>query len=724
MTDFNQFFDKVLKVEGGYANNPNDRGGETFAGVSSRYFAQDVQKLKQMHSQGQDTEPYLRDFYKREFWDKSNAEQVPDDMRMAYADTAVNSGIGKAKELLSQSSTPNEFLDNRQTFVKQVVRNDPSQAEFQNGWKNRIDSMRGGQGQDTIGRMRGGQGQDTIGRRIKLPDGRSISLTGSETPEQLTALKDKLRTTYQPQPQAPQEKASQGNDMGALAAAGIGISGGQIPFGNKITSGIGAGIATAFDAMGGKADLGFKDYYNQSLADTKATQEANPKATLAGNLMGVGTTLPAAFSKAPQGSNALANTGKGANYATQLAGKVGSYSPFQGAGKLAKAGNLGTRAMGRALVAAPATGAYFAGEADKGEMGQEFKKGLGVGAGASVALPVAGAVLGAGFKGSKNIAKGIGARTSEVLDETLGSMKDVARGLYKKSDKSGAVLTPSASQGISSAVSGIVKNSDTQATKNLYKGTLKAIDQLNDDLAVGNIGLETLDAHRQILGNIAKDITNPNKAQEAEMAGRVIRAIDDSIDQLTPQSIQSNSLDAIESLTKARKQWSQSKKFEAISDIISKAGGDANKLKRDIERFASNKKNTLGWSKDELDALKFAGNQTTGEGILKMAGKFGFDIGSSRSAGNTALPLLTGGAVGGISASVAPALAVPLVGTAARAGQKYLARGKAEKLLKALEAGGVKSGAKSTKAQGLAKRLQSNSTPPMTNIVNQNVGVR
>lgn len=268
--------------------------------------------------------------------------------------------------------------------------------DFANQWINKFE---GGGGQNT---MQGGEGSDTVGRTIQLPDGRSIALTGNETPEQLSALKDKLRTKYA-QPQIEQAPIPQGNDAGAGKAFAYGIAGGQVPFGNRITSGIGAGLATAYDALGGKADLSFKDYYKQSLADTKATQEANPKATLAGNLLGVASTLPAAFSKAPQGTNILAQSGKGANYARELGAKVAGYSPFQGGGKLAGAGNIATRYAGRTALAAPITGAYFAGEADTGEMADKFKQGAGVGAVLSGAIPAGGVALGAVYKGGKNV---------------------------------------------------------------------------------------------------------------------------------------------------------------------------------------------------------------------------------------------------------------------------------------------------------------------------------
>lgn len=716
----NEYFTRLAQLESSnnpYARNPKSSAKGKYQFIDStaqqygitapfgtpEYTQQEEQAVKQFTADNYNT-----------LKQKLGREPSAGELYLAHQQGAA----GAAKLIGSQSNASQAV--GQDAIALNAGNEDQTGQDFANQWINKFE---GGEGQNT---MQGGEGSDTVGRTIQLPDGRSIALTGNETPEQLSALKEKLRTKYA-QPQAQVEKAPipQGNDMGALKAAGIGMAGGQIPFGNRITSGIGAGLATAYDALGGSnADLSFKDYYTQSLADTKATQEANPTATLAGNVAGIAATLPAAFTKAPQGANVLSQAGKGANYAKALGAKVAGYSPFQGTGNLARAGNIATRYGGRTALAAPTTGAYFAGEADTGEMVDKFKQGAGVGAILSGAIPAGGVALGAAYKGGKNIAKGIGARTPEVLDDALMSMKDVGRGLYKQSEQAGAVLTPKASQDISMAVNNIVKNPQTKATQGLYKNTLSALDNLNEDLALGNAGLETLDAHRQILGNIAKDITNPNRMQEAEAAGRAIRALDNAIENLTPDSIQSNSLEAVDSLLQARKQWSQMKKFEKIAEVIKNSGGDANKLKRDIEKFASKPKNTLGWTKDELQALDFAGKQTTGEGLLKMAGKFGFDLGSGRAVGNTALPVLGGLGAGVGGAGIAPAMAIPAIGTAARQGQKYLARGKAELLLQALEQGAIKQNQAGITAQQLAKQLQNNSTAPMGNVLNQNVGVR
>lgn len=428
-----------------------------------------------------------------------------------------------------------------------------------------------------------------------------------------------------------------------------------VPFGSAITSGIGATVAR----LGG-VDKPWSELYNEAYEMEKATQEANPKASLAGTATGVVGTLP-----------------------------LGGLNAVQKAGKFANTGNLAARAIKGAAVSAPIGALYGAGEsvASGEDIAEGAKYGAGLAAGFGAAAPFAGATIGAGYRGGKNVVKGAMSRVEDVLEESLGVIKDSARSMYGKAEEAGAVFKPEYMNDMAIDLASKLKTGDL-ASQRLYSKTNAAVNDLLQDIQSGNTGLSTLDRHRQVLGNIGKDITNPNKAQEAQAANRIIDVIDDYVDNAGAKNIALGSDDAVQYLNDARKYWQQSKKFENISKIINNAGGDANKLKRDLERYRLNPKNTLGWSADEKEALKRASQQTTGEGILKLLGKFGFDLGSGRSVGNTALPLLGAGA--GYAASGGLGAIVPAVGTAARQGQKYLARGKAEALLELIESQGKK----------------------------------
>lgn len=478
----------------------------------------------------------------------------------------------------------------------------------------------------------------------------------------------------------------QGTAGGAARAFAYGLSGGQIPFGNVITSGIGAGIAkVASPFTGDERTLG--QLYDQAQMDTKATQEANPNATLAGNIAGIVSTLPAAFSKPVQGAGIIATPAKGLQKLGNFTGKMVSATPFKGSGMLAGAGNLGTRMVGGAAVSVPVGGLYAAGEADAGNRMEALGKGASTGAYLGAAFPVAGALVGSSLKGVSNAYKGITARGEVALEDAFQGIKDASSKLYKATEQAGVLAKPEAAKTLIDDLSGIIKTKDI-ASQRLYSNTLRSIKDLEDDVLSGNTGLMTLDRHRQILGNISKDIMNPNKAQEAEAAGRAIDVIDDFIDNLTPDKLISGTREAVDSLVNARSVWAKSKRFEKIASFVNNAGNDANKFKRDLEKFRLNPKNTLGWSDAEKEALKAASTQTTGEGVLKALGKFGFDIGSGRAPGNTVGAVIGSAVAGTASGALAPAALVPIAGTAARTTHKLITFGKAEELLKVIEQGG------------------------------------
>jgi len=83
--NFNDAFERLLGHEGGYVNNPEDPGGETNWGISKRsYPTVDIKSLQRWDAEA---------IYRRDFWDKINAEKLPDGVAFQLFDFAVNSGI-------------------------------------------------------------------------------------------------------------------------------------------------------------------------------------------------------------------------------------------------------------------------------------------------------------------------------------------------------------------------------------------------------------------------------------------------------------------------------------------------------------------------------------------------------------------------------------------------------------------------------------------------------
>jgi lysozyme family protein len=110
MANFKEAYFKTKSTEGGYANVEGDTGGETYAGVSRKWFPNwkgwhivDAHKpLK--HNQiikDETLETYLEYFYKEEFWDKINGDTIPlQKMAEAEYDMAINASVKTAKNLL------------------------------------------------------------------------------------------------------------------------------------------------------------------------------------------------------------------------------------------------------------------------------------------------------------------------------------------------------------------------------------------------------------------------------------------------------------------------------------------------------------------------------------------------------------------------------------------------------------------------------------------------
>lgn len=94
--DFETAINRVLKSEGGYTDGKGDPGGETSFGISKRSYPNvDIKAL---------TRAQAVDIYKRDFWVRVRADQMPDVLQFQALDFAVNSGIGTALRKLQSAA--------------------------------------------------------------------------------------------------------------------------------------------------------------------------------------------------------------------------------------------------------------------------------------------------------------------------------------------------------------------------------------------------------------------------------------------------------------------------------------------------------------------------------------------------------------------------------------------------------------------------------------------
>lgn len=133
---FEEAVGKVLKLEGGYANDPDDRGGETKYGISKRAHPDvDIPTL---------TVEAAKSIYKNKYWDAIDAGSLPEPLREVAFDAAVNQGVGWTKEALKEAAgDAKAFIDIRARRYADIVTNDPDQKKFARGWEKRLESFTG-----------------------------------------------------------------------------------------------------------------------------------------------------------------------------------------------------------------------------------------------------------------------------------------------------------------------------------------------------------------------------------------------------------------------------------------------------------------------------------------------------------------------------------------------------------------------------------------------------
>ena len=92
---FDEIIEQVLEHEGGFVDDPTDRGGQTKYGISKRaYPDEDIKAL---------TVERAKELYKRDYWDRFKCGQLPDRIRHIYFDMCVNMGGGRATKILQEA---------------------------------------------------------------------------------------------------------------------------------------------------------------------------------------------------------------------------------------------------------------------------------------------------------------------------------------------------------------------------------------------------------------------------------------------------------------------------------------------------------------------------------------------------------------------------------------------------------------------------------------------
>lgn len=169
MADFNKAIEHTLRWEGGYSNIEQDRGAETYCGISRKFHPNwdGWEIIDQSELEQGDILPELNEsvysFYRFNYWDKYRVNEICNDKVAGFVfDWIVNSGkygrtglqkplgvyvdgiIGD-KTIKAANNYDGSLFDvlkvARIAFVKNIVISDPSQKKFLAGWLNRISSF-------------------------------------------------------------------------------------------------------------------------------------------------------------------------------------------------------------------------------------------------------------------------------------------------------------------------------------------------------------------------------------------------------------------------------------------------------------------------------------------------------------------------------------------------------------------------------------------------------
>jgi lysozyme family protein len=175
MANFTDAFKITIRIEGGYANNPNDPGGETYKGIARKYNPHwhgwaTIDGIKNSHPANLDKAleadtalfQQITDFYKTNYWDVNQTGLINDQqLANQVFDTAVNCGTGTAAKFLQEAAGVkideqigsntisavnsanaenlyNKFIVHREQYYLDIIRRKPLMAEFKSSWLSRL----------------------------------------------------------------------------------------------------------------------------------------------------------------------------------------------------------------------------------------------------------------------------------------------------------------------------------------------------------------------------------------------------------------------------------------------------------------------------------------------------------------------------------------------------------------------------------------------------------
>jgi len=97
---FDRCLAEVLRLEGGYVDDPRDPGGATKFGVTCAVLSEALGRAVSAEDLAALTEAEAGEIYRPRYWARVRCPQLPEGLDLVAFDTAVNMGPGTAARLL------------------------------------------------------------------------------------------------------------------------------------------------------------------------------------------------------------------------------------------------------------------------------------------------------------------------------------------------------------------------------------------------------------------------------------------------------------------------------------------------------------------------------------------------------------------------------------------------------------------------------------------------
>ena len=127
----------MIEFEGGYTNDPYDKGGETKYGIAKTYYPnEDIKNL---------TMERAKQIYFKDYWTKNKCESISPRLRFLFFDSCVIPGPSWSARTLkafggdSSKIDPQKWTNARWAYFQSRIVKDSTQKKFEAGWKKRCE---------------------------------------------------------------------------------------------------------------------------------------------------------------------------------------------------------------------------------------------------------------------------------------------------------------------------------------------------------------------------------------------------------------------------------------------------------------------------------------------------------------------------------------------------------------------------------------------------------